>query len=60
MKDEENAKVKKIFEQRGLFKPGDEYLKNFLSFTLLAANETGGLQKLLQNINEYYTKSDVE
>jgi hypothetical protein len=46
MKDEENARVKKIFEQRGLFKPGDEYFKNLIAFTLLAANETGGLQKL--------------
>jgi hypothetical protein len=43
MRDEENAKVKKIFELRGLFKPGDEYFKNFIAFTLLAANETGGL-----------------
>ena len=46
MRDEENLKVKKIFESRGLFKPGDDYLKNFIAFTLLAANETGGLQKL--------------
>jgi hypothetical protein len=46
MRDEENSKVKKIFELRGLFKPGDEYFKNFIAFSLLAANETGGLQKL--------------
>jgi hypothetical protein len=62
IKDNESAKVKAILESRGVFSDSPEsvYVKNFLSFNLLAVSESGNLPRFLSQLATNYSKSDIE